>query len=193
MSALATLPDLELVMERTLDGDESKRAQRLLEIASERVRTETGRRFEQTTETKRLRVRNGRVRLPQGPVSAVSAVADTNGNALTYTWLAGQVVDLCANPLNSWEIHPFRRGLRWVDVTYSHGWATIPADVVGIVCEIAAAAFSQPIEAAGIQSETLGDYTVTTSTTTPSAVRLTQQHRDALAAYRMAGGTISVA
>lgn len=193
MTALATLPDLELMMERTIGDDESRRAQRLLEIASERVRTFTGRRFEQTTETKRLRVRNSRVRLPQGPVTAVSAVEDTNGNALTYTWLAGQVVDLCANPLNSWEIEPFRRGLRWVDVTYTHGWETIPADIVGIVCEVAAAAFTQPIEATGIQSETLGDYTVTTSTATPSGVRLTQQQRDALAPYMMGGGTIAVA
>lgn len=193
MTALATLPDLELMMERTIEGDESRRALRLLETASERVRTFTGRRFEQSTETKRLRVRNARVRLPQGPVTAVSAVEDTNGNALTYTWQAGQIVDLCANPLNSWEIEPYRRGLRWVDVTYTHGWESIPADIVGIVCEVAAAAFSQPIEAAGIQSETLGDYTVTTSTTIPSGVRLTQQQRDALAPYQMVGGTIAVA
>lgn len=192
MTALATLPDLQKVMSRDLSPDDSTRALRLLEIASERVRTYTGRTFSATTETKRLRVRGSKVRLPQAPVTAVSAVVDMNGNDLSFEWYAGQVVTITSGSIDWFEREPYRRGIQWADVTYSHGYSAIPDDVIGIVCDAVAVALDSPPEMIGVQSETLGDYSVTTSPQAAGGVRLTQGMRDALANYVMAGGTIAV-
>jgi hypothetical protein len=191
MTDLATPQDLAQVMARDLTADEQTRASKLLAIASARVRTYTGRNFTQVTETVRLRVRDGRVRLPQSPVTAVSAVAVPAGTAIAFSWVAGEVVDCNPGTLNAFELEPFRTRLQWVDVTYTHGYTTVPADVVGIVCDIAASALSSPPEESGVQTETLGPFSTSYGSSYPGGVRLTQAQRDALGSYMTVGATAS--
>lgn len=188
MTPLATIDQLADVMERSIDDDNLDRVNALLDIASQRVRTFTGRTFTLTTETKRVKVRNGKIRLPQAPVVSVASIADMNANALTFVWYVGQTIDLTATPLNAFEIEPWRCSITAVDVTYTHGYTEIPADVVGIVCDMAAAALDAPSEEGGLQSETLGPYTYTRF----SGVRLTQSMRDALANYMAPVGTAQI-
>lgn len=191
MTDLADINDLKQVMATPLSGDDEARATTLLGYASAVVRTYTGQHFTQVTETVRLPVRGGRVRLPQAPVTDVSAVAVAEGSAITFSWVAGQHVDCNPSTINAFELEPFRTRLQWVDVTYTHGYATVPADVVGVVCDMAAAALASPPEDSGVQTETLGPFTTSYGTNYPGGVRLTQSQRDRLAPHMIAGGTAS--
>lgn len=192
MAALASIDDLAKVMRRGLDAGDRVRATRLLEIASQRVRTFVGLEFTEATTTVTVPVRNRRARLPQRPVTAVAAVTDPNDNPVAYEWNGRQVVDLAPAVLNEFELNMWRTGLRSVKVTYTHGWAPIPDDVVGIVCDMVAAALDSPPEDVGIQSETIGPYSISTGSQYPGGVRLTQSMKDALLPYMQPAGTASV-
>lgn len=181
MADLATVADLEARLGRSLDAAEVIRAEALLAGASARVRSYTGQQFEQTTTTARLRVRNGRVRLPQRPVTAVTAVADVDANAINFTWHAGD------------SLTGFGR-TGWVDVTYTHGYVAIPDDVIEVVCQMALRAFGVAADAGGYASESIDDYSYSVGTVAASgAVGMLDQDRAALAPYRRLGGTIRVA
>lgn len=193
MTALATTTDLRRVMQRELSTTDLNRATFLLDIASQQVRTFTGQTFTLTTETKRLRVRNGRVRLPQAPVTAVASVEDMDGNSVQFEWWAGQVVDCDPVLLNDFEINGRRQRLQWVDVAYTHGYTAIPDDVIGVVCDAVAVALDAPPEQVGVQQEQLGDYSVTSGMNAPGGVRLTQTMRDRLWNYSAHAGTIQTA
>lgn len=194
MTALATVAQLKNVMLRDLGADDLRRAPQLLAIASTKVRTYTGVNFTSTTETKRLRVRAGKVRLPQAPVTAVSGVVDMDGNTVSHEWYAGRVVDCNPTLLNEFEINLRRIPVQWVDVTYTHGYDPIPDDVVGVVCDMVAAALDSPPEGAPVVSETMGPFSESHGTTGSGVggVQLTQTMRDALFPYMSPAGTVTV-
>ena len=191
MVALADTDDLQAVMRRQMETSDLERAPRLLDIASQRVRTFTGLEFTLATSTVTLRVRNRKVRLPQRPVVAVTGVTDTNNNTVSYEWDGLQIIDLSSAPINSFEINLWRGGLKTVNATYQHGWSTIPEDVVGIVCDLAAAALDTPPEQSGVQSETLGPFSMSSGSKYPG-VLLTQAMKDSLAPYTAPVGTAQV-
>lgn len=184
--------DLAAVMARELTSSDLVRAERLLEIASQKVQTFTGQTFTREETTDRLPVRNGKVRLPQRPVIDVSAVTDIDGNTVEFDWDGSGVIDLTASPLSWFEREPRRTKLRTVQVTYEHGYDTIPADVVGVVCDMVAAALDFPPEQIGLQSETVGPASVTYGTQFAGGVRLTPTMRETLAPYRAPVGTANV-
>lgn len=192
MADLATTDDLRAVMRRPLDAADEIRAAKLLGIASQRVRTYTGSEFLASTSTVTLRVRNRKVRLPQWPVTAVTAVTDINGNAVSFEWDGLQIVDLASTLINSFEVNGWGGGLKTVKATYTHGMSEVPADVVGIVCDMVAAALDSPPEDVGVQSETVGPFSMSTGTQFPGGIRLTQSMKDALAGYRSEVGTAKI-
>lgn len=189
MTALATITDLEATTGRTLVGDTDRvtRINRVLEMASAVVRTYTGQLFDLVTgEVVTLRPdRDGRFRLKERPVVSVASVTDSSAVALTnvefntdgwllYTAAFSQV----PGPL-------FYLGAAWpLTVTYTHGYATIPADVVMVVCSMAGRVVANP---AGIRSEMVGDYSVTyTIPGTGEAIglALSRPEMDVLRSYR---------
>ena len=192
MADLATVADLEARLGRSLDATETARAEALLAGASARVRSYTGQEFEQSTSTDRVRVRDGRVRLPQRPVTAVTAIADTDGNDVDFTWYAGELVDV------GWSSRidriGYRYSTRWLDVTYTHGYATIPDDVVEVVCQMVLRAFGVDPEASGLSQESIGSYSYSVGAVAASgSVGLLGDERGALDVYRRVGGTIRTA
>ena len=192
MADLATVADLEARLGRSLDATETIRAEALLAGASARVRAYTGQSFEQSTSTDRVQVRNGRAVLPQRPVSAVSAVADTDANDVDFDWYSGDTVALMLSDV--FDREPYRHGLLWVDVTYTHGYASIPADVVEVVCSMVLRAFGVQPDATGYSSESIDDYTYRVGTVAAAGVvGMLPQEKEALAPYRRMGGTIRVA
>lgn len=192
MAALATVADLEARLGRDLDVTEAARAEALLDGASARVRSYTGQQFDQTTATARVQVRNGVVRLPQRPATAVTTVEDMDGNSLDFTWYAGQTFKL-GTETTRFDYEPVA-GDRWVDVTYTAGYAAIPDDVVEVVCQIVLRAFGTPAETSGISQESIGSYSYSTGAVAASgAVGMLPDERQALAPYRRVGGTIRVA
>lgn len=195
MADLATVADLEARLGRSLDATETARVEALLAGASARVRSYTGQQFELTTTTDRVRARSGRLRLPQRPVVAVSALADMNGNDIMFTWHAGN--DILMGTSGYPVRHPIEdawyRHHDWVDVTYTHGYTDIPADVVEVVCQIALRAFGTPSETAGIVQESIGSYSYSVGPVAAAgATGLLNEERAALDPYRRIGGTIRV-
>lgn len=133
-----------------------------LNVASAAVRDAAGSPVSQTTSTITLEGEpDRRLRLPGQPVTAVT------------------VVELDGVPVTDWRL---RSGALWraagwssscapseVDVTYTHGLPTVPADIVDLVCRITAAALvsyraedgGTGLAASDIRAERIGDYSVT--------------------------------
>jgi hypothetical protein len=195
--ALATTDDLAVRLGRTYTGTEEDKAEALLRDASAAVRSYTGQTFSLVTDdTVRLRPRNGTLRLPQRPVVAVSAVANVDGDTVSFTWDNGQTVYLAGYGygLNAFEVEPFRSRLPWLDVTYTHGYETIPDDIVAVVANIAGRAFGRQLEDAGLQSETIAGYSYSLGAAgAAGGVGMLNDERAVLDRYRIVGGTARLA
>lgn len=155
MTSLASVPQLQARL--TTDIVDMERALALLDDASAVVRGYTGQDFTQATTTDRVQVKRGWVKLPQRPVTAVSAVVDTNDNTILFEWLSGDRVQIQPN-LDEFSNVPWQGGLKWVDVTYTHGYATVPDEIVAVVCQIAGRALGTSPDAAALTSEGIGSY-----------------------------------
>lgn len=160
LSPLATVADLT-ARGLTVAPEETALVGVYLDVASTAVRTAAGVPISQTTSTITLEGEpQQRLHLPGPPVTEVTTV----------------VVD--GQPVTDWRL---RSGALWraagwsdpcepseVDVTYTHGLPEVPADIVDLVCRIAAATLiayrSQPngegLAAKDIRSERIGDYSV---------------------------------
>ncbi|MDT3395438.1 hypothetical protein RKE29_02025 [Streptomyces sp. B1866] len=134
-----------------------------LDVASTAVREAAGAPISQTTSTVALEGPDGSLwlDLPGPPVTAVATVA-IDGQAVT-----------------DWRLRSGRlwRAAGWspscepseVEITYTHGLPSVPADIVDLVCRIAAAALlayrAEPdgtgLAARDVRAERIGDYSVT--------------------------------
>lgn len=178
---LASVDDLAARLGRELDDDETARIEALLADASAAVRSYTGQQFTRESTTSRLRVAGRSLRLPQRPVIGVSAVADVDGNDVSFSWYAGEVlgIDSLAYPTGG-----------WVDVTYEHGYEEVPADVVAVVCNVALRAFGVAAGQSGLASETIGTYSYSIGGAAASGpLGMLADERQVLDSYRRAYGT----
>lgn len=190
MTPLATIDQLQARL--SVDISDVERAGVLLEDASATVRSYCGQDFTASTTTARLKVKRNVVRLPQRPVTDVDEVADTNGNTLTHEWVAGDRVKIQAN-LDDFSSVPWSSDISWVDVTYSHGYESVPDDIIAVVCQIAGRAFGTSPEAAALSSESLGSYAYSTGGAAASgAVGMLAGERAVLDRYRRQAGSITV-
>jgi len=189
MANLATVADVSARLGRSLDQTEEVRVELLLGDASAAVRTYTGRTFEEAERTVRVRARTNLVRLADPPISAVSAVADIDGNDVSYRWDGLDTVYL-------WPLGDVRFDLdvptRWpqvVDVTYTAGADDVPDAVVAVVAQVAARAFGVNPQDSGHQQESIAGYSYSVGTAAASgAVGLLKDEREVLDRYRRVGG-----
>lgn len=194
MADLATHADLSARLGRSLSADEQARATVLLGDASAAVRAYTGQEFDQSVTTDRLRVRSGHVRLPQRPITAVASVDDVNGNEVSFTWDQGDRVEITTSVLNDWEIVPRTSPLTYVDVTYTHGYSSVPADIVAVVCQVAGRAFGRNPEQSGVTQVAVGDASQTFGSVSASGgVGMLPDERAVLDRYRRVGGSAQLA
>jgi len=115
--ALATITDVEARLGRTLTTAESSKATAYLTDASALFIQRAVQKFEQGESVVRLFPNDGVVRLVQRPVITVSEVKNLDGNIIDFTFDGHQsIYDLGAYTP--------------VTVTYEHGSADIPNDVV---------------------------------------------------------------
>ncbi len=143
------------------------------------------------------------VRLPQRPVTAVASVHAVGRDgepdiALSgWMWDGRDKVDLmCATPAGDdtptwWRAH----GPDTYQVTYSHGTATPPADVVAVVCRMVTRTLTAPTAAGGVTSETMGPYSYRTDGSGSGiGVTMTGDDRALLTAggHRRTAGTTQV-
>ena len=137
--------------------------ERAIEEATEAIRNYTHQVISQVTETITIDGKGGwKIFLPQVPVTAVTSVIE-NDETLTGDddFKLGQHGILYR--LN----HHWSAGVQNVSVRYTHGYATIPEDIVGVATRSAARVYQAGLRSkehngiAGVGGLTLGDYSVT--------------------------------
>jgi hypothetical protein len=184
LAPLATIADLE-TRGVTVDPSEVDAVNVHFGVASTLVRDAAGSPISAVTSTVTLEGRGSRLQLPGGPATAVSDVS-VDGLAVTdYKLLSGALVRSCGFPDGS-----------EVTVTYTHGFATVPADIVDLVCRLVGqeltAMRSGEVTSRGITSERIGDYSVTYSDAETGTMCLSEYQRNRLAARFGNGGSITV-
>ncbi|MFJ9662869.1 hypothetical protein ACIRPR_33580 [Streptomyces griseoflavus] len=192
LAPLATVEDLE-ARGLTVDPSEVSVVTVYLRVASAAVREAAGTAISRTTSTITLEGAPGqRLTLPGPPIVSVDAVT-ADGRTLT-----------------DWRLSSGRlwRASGWtgvepseIEVTYTHGLAEVPEDIVDLVCRMAAAAldaYRSDDDGAGlattkeVTSERLGDWAVTYGADgRVSEMELTQYWRERLQA-RFGGGITSL-
>lgn len=204
MAALASKCALELRLGRVLSAEEEARADALLEDASALVRSYTRQDFAPPTpETVVLRASGGIVRLPKTPVTAVTAVVAVGvgeGPDLTLVGWTFDGIDVI--DVNGWDSLIINLPETLYDctslpptyrVTYAPGYATVPADVVAVVCAMAMRTLTAPTMASGITSETIGSYSYRMAEGgIGTSVHLAQHEKTVLERYRRKADTIPV-
>jgi hypothetical protein len=144
--ALATIADVEARLGRSLTVSEISKANAYLEDASALFTQRAVQKFEVGESTVRLFPKDGIVRLVQRPVIEVVEVKDIDGHPIDFTFDGHQsLYDLGAYTP--------------VTVTYEHGSATIPADVVAVVAGMVARTLSiAPDAASGVTQQSVGPF-----------------------------------
>lgn len=201
---LATQADLEAALQRTLDPVQAAFA---LRRASGRVRKYCRQELTfQAADTVTL-PGNGRVLwLPQRPV----VVDDANTLSVTelfgitseqYVALEGRDYTRIGSQLTrgeAWWAPTRLMGWPWmrpqgiwaqrVLVTYSHGYAEVPDDLVDVVVDVAAMTMTNPM---GLRSEAIDDYSRTFASETIGSGTLSPDHIAALRPYRVSGFSVA--
>ena len=200
---LATQADLEAALQRTLDPAQAAMA---IRRASARVRKYTRQTITLVESETITLPGNGRVlRLPQRPLvlddTHPLTVVELFGIAnVEYTAFEGRDFTRIGTELTrgeAWWAPTRLMGFPWlrpqgiwaqrVRVTYSHGYAEIPDDIVDVVLDLAQMSMTNP---QGLRSESIDDYSRTFAAETIAGAQLTPEHKDALRPYRV--GAFSV-
>lgn len=163
MADLAYDTDVIDRLGRGLTTVEAIRLVGILHDASAAVRRYIPQEIEAGTSTVTLKVRRGKVRLPQRPVNTITTVVDENANPVLYTIL-DDVITVSPNVPDTWAWVPWANGYQTVTVTYTHGYATIPDDIIGVVCSIAIRALGRKPEDSGITNESIQGYSYSLGT-----------------------------
>lgn len=203
MDLLATASDLSDRLGRPLTSAEEARATALLADASALVRGFTGMGFARTDgETVVLRAQQGEIRLPQRPVIGVTAVVAVGAGGapdlpvVGWQWDGIDIVRTATsspaiNLPEEWYDEDYESYPGTYRVTYSHGDAAVPADVVAVVARMALRTMTAPTMAGGLTGETIGPYSYRTDGSgVGTAVVMTDDDRKMLelAGYRRKSG-----
>lgn len=203
MAALATTDDVETRLGRVLTDTESLRVDVMLEDASALVRRYTRQTFSLVEDDEVvIRAQGGEIRLPQRPVAAVSSVSAVGGNGLPdiplvdWLWDGLDLVRLgegnaVINLPEAWSEDDAYPGT--YRVTYTHGYETVPADVVRVVCAVATRTLTAPSMVGGVRSESIGPYSYQLDPPGAGlAVSLTAADKEDLRDYRTTESQVKV-
>ena len=218
LPTLATADDLAAILKSPLTGDDLEYGESLLAMASGVVRSEC--RSDITKVVGDVLTIPGtfdlEIKLPQRPVFDITSIT-TDGqpvDATGYTWrrdgtvrrvtgswitdpgvLSAQGAPAYMGPAGSTE-GPIFTAPSWfgpdvtLEITYSHGYAEIPGELVELTARLAAMAFARPV---GITREQIGGYSVHYDgmQSVPS-MTLSEQDQRICRRYRSAAGMLSV-
>jgi len=146
--------DLGTLLGQSIPTSKQPRATAILKAAAGAVEDSTGQTLPVSTETIVLDSDGSAdVILPRWPITAVSAVRTTRPAAVVpetgYTWSATGIL---TREGGCWPA-----GHRLLDVTYTAGYETLPTALAGVVLELAARVWANPVGAAGEQA---GSYSI---------------------------------
>lgn len=201
MDALADLTAVEARLGRPLTSLEADRATVLLDDASALVRAFTLQDFQRVDhETVVVRGQQGEIRLPQRPVIDVTVVVAIGAGGapdipvVGWQWDGLDIVRTAPNsPVVNlpelWYEDDIVAYPSTYRVTYSHGSADPPADVVAVVAAMVLRTLTAPTVAGGVTGETIGPYSYRTDGSgVGTAVVMTDADRRVLARYRRKQG-----
>ena len=159
----ATVQDVEDFLQVEIGSEQESAVERALREATAAIRNYCRQHLSLVTDdTITLDCAGGsRIFLPELPVIAVSNVVE-NGKTLT----AGVDYRLGQHGILHRIGRPWTAGVQVITVTYSHGYSTVPDDIVAVCTRAAARAFQAGLRAAesgavpGVASKSLGDFSV---------------------------------
>jgi hypothetical protein len=167
-------------MPRLMTTAETTRATTLLVDASARVRAHVRQTISQTQSTAILAPNDNQVILPERPVISVDAVARVNADGKSLmpysvwtfdgrdTLMLGPPSAIVNAPAIWTDMDWFWRNVTY-QVAYTHGYVTIPDDIVGIVASMVMRVIMAP-GSPGVQSETIGGYSYRMMDGYPTAI-----------------------
>jgi hypothetical protein len=159
MTAFATVEDLATHLRRDLDAADTATASQALDGATQLIRSYLGQQVSETTDdiVELDSTATNLLQLPETPVTDVTEVRE-NGIVLDptkYSWTASGMLWRWGGGMTwPWSTAP---GI--VQVTYDHGYATIPDDMRLVCLEIAARVF---ITTTGVEFQQFGEDSSTT-------------------------------
>jgi len=191
---LATVAELEARLGHSVDQD---RAFALLLDASNIVRGYTRQVISRVEDDKVvLRFGHGRVILPQRPADKPTLVERADGSgaipAVSWWWSGLGEIDFMNYALVANGPY-YRHAMRAVIVTYSHGYDTIPGDIVAVVCQMVGRVLDGAISTPGLRSEAIDDYQANLGGGLVSGtIALVPEEMRALDKYRVKAGSVGL-
>lgn len=203
MTAWASTEDVQALCVTTLTDDQTARAEKLLDRAANRIRAYTGQTFDKATTTDVLRSLGSVVKLPQLPVISIDGVRiiDYLGTSYPVPVFGFDQIDridlatygVVLNLPEAISLDGLWSGT--VDVTYTHGYDPVPAEIVDLNAELVARVYNSPAgEQTGIRSQGVGPYSIGYDPATGGGVMsLTPDDKAMLDRYRIFGATVELA
>lgn len=196
MTTLATADDVEARLGRSLTTAEEERVDALLADASASIRSYTGQQFTQATTTDRFRVRRGSVTLPQRPVASIDSVTDVRTSTSVYhRWDGIDRIVFSVSALDEFEWEPFRvgNGPPVVEIEYTHGYETIPDEIIGVVCSVVTRSLGRRPEDSAVSQESIAGYSYSIgSAGAAGGFGLLPDERAVLDRYKRSSGWVDV-
>jgi hypothetical protein len=216
LPALATIADVEATLGRSLTSGQTTFATRLLNMASGLVRGYTRQTFTLTTDDVVVLPGNwgNSLELPQRPVVSVSSVVFNNATAPltswklvdstlflgtgsfmpdfgTFSWGNGNLWGPAGSTMGMQASGPSWQGpSTQITVTYTHGFADVPQDIVN---EVAGMVALQLNTEAGLGSETIGTYKAVYNRNSGGGMGLSDDTKSVLNRYRRRSASVSIA
>lgn len=192
MAPLATVADVADIA-GTVPAADITRVENLIDKVSAVVRRYTGQLFDLVADDiVRVRPYDGIVRLPQRPVVTVSEVSAQTVplDAGTYEWTEnGYLRPIVPSTAAWWSEASFDGNWRWpaawLDVTYTHGYADVPADLALVVAEKAGRLYRFGTDNA-VTAENIDGYSATYDRA-GGAGPWSPEHKAVLDSYRRSG------
>ena len=200
--AFASIDDVTGYALTTLSDAQQARAEKLLLVAANKIRSYTRQNFDHATTTDKVRAIGNLVRLPQRPVIAVTGVKliDYLGNEWPVPAYGFDGIDrldlaLYGTVLNLPEavsLEGYWSGT--VEVTYEHGYLAVPQEIVDLNAELVARIFNSPTQGVvGVRSQGVGPYNVSLDPATGGGmIVLTAEDKATLDRYRSFGQTVEL-
>jgi hypothetical protein len=160
--------------------EETTRATTLLVDASARVRAHVRQTISQIQTTVVLAPNDNQVILPERPIISVDAVARVNADGKSFmpysvwtfdgrdTLMLGPPSAIINAPQVWTDMDWFWRNVTY-QIQYTHGYTSIPDDIVGIVASMVMRVIMAP-GSPGVQSETIGGYSYRMMDGYPTAI-----------------------
>lgn len=146
--AIITTDELAAFMGKTFTPSEAAQAQALIDVVEAAIESETGVSFTPVNdETIRIQADgHGIIELKSKPVTSITSVKDMDGIEVDYVEFDGLAT--------LYNLYPNQV----VDVTYSHGFGSVPKEIRGVALGAASRVMYNP---AGLRQETVGAISVT--------------------------------